>query len=77
MVKIIRKAIKWILFYFRGTSRVCLYFSICDLMLDGYIYAYIVDDIDFRKYTYGYKINFEGGHVYEIKVIKVCCLTYY
>ena len=44
-------AVKQILRYLRGTSRVCLSFGTDKPMLDGYRDADMVGDVDFRKFT--------------------------
>lgn len=50
----------WILGYLIGTSRVCLCYGIGGHVLDGYIDADMVSDIDSRKYSSGYRMNFTG-----------------
>ena len=45
------EAVKWILRYLRGTSRVCLKFGENQNLLDGYTDAYMACDIDSRKST--------------------------
>ena len=41
------EAVKWILRYLRGASRVCLKFGENQTILDWYIVANMVDDVDF------------------------------
>jgi hypothetical protein len=56
-------AVKWILRYLRGTSRVCLYFGNGKQVLDGFTDADMAGDIDSRKSTSGYLITYSGGAV--------------
>lgn len=54
-------ALKWILRYLRGTSRVCLCFGNGKPVLDGYTTdADMAGDVDSRKSTSGYFITFQG-----------------
>ncbi|CAN0919974.1 Retrovirus-related Pol polyprotein from transposon TNT 1-94 [Linum grandiflorum] len=56
-------AVKWILCYLRGTSRVCLCFDNGKAMLDGYTDANMAGDVDSRKSTSGYMMTFAGAAV--------------
>jgi transposase InsO family protein len=56
-------AVKWILRYLRGTSRVCLCFGNGKQVLDGFTDADMAGDIDSRKSTSGYLITYSGGAV--------------
>ena len=44
-------AVKWILRYLRGTSKVCLCFGNGNYVLDGLITTYSTGGVDFRKFT--------------------------
>jgi hypothetical protein len=54
-------AVKWILRYLRGTSRVCLCFDNGKQVLDGFIDADMPGDIDSKKSTSGYLITYSRG----------------
>ncbi|CAN0846213.1 Retrovirus-related Pol polyprotein from transposon TNT 1-94 [Linum grandiflorum] len=56
-------AVKWILRYLRGTSRVCLCFGNGKAMLEGYTDANMAGDVDSRKSTSGYMMTFAGAAV--------------
>ena len=56
-------AVKWILRYLRGTSKVCLFFGNGKPMLDGFTDADMAGDVDSRKSTSGYLMTFAGGAV--------------
>lgn len=51
-------AVKWILRYLEGTSRVCLSFGDGKPVLDGYTDADMGGDVDSRKSTSGYLMTF-------------------
>ena len=57
------EAVKWILRYLRGTSKVCLKFGENQTILDGYTDADMAGDVDSRKSTSGYLMIFAGGAV--------------
>ena len=54
---------KWILRYLRGISKTCLCFGTNKTVLVGCIDADMADDVDFKKFTFGYLINFLKGAV--------------
>ena len=56
-------AVKWILMYLRGTSKVCLCFGNGKPVLNGFTDADMTGDVDSRKYTSGNLITFAGGAV--------------
>jgi len=56
-------AVKWILGYLRGTSRVFLCFGNGKQVFDGFTDADMAGDIDSRKSTSGYLITYSGGAV--------------
>ena len=56
-------AVKWILRYLRGTSKMCLCFGDGKPVLTGYTDADMAGDVDSRKSTSGYLITFAGGAV--------------
>ncbi len=66
------EAVKWILRYLRGSSRVCLSFGDCQTVLDGYTDADMAGHIDSRKSTSGYLMIFAGGAVSWQSKLKKC-----
>ena len=56
-------AVKWILRYLQGTSKMSLCFGKGELILDGFINSDMAGDVDSRKSTSGYLISFTGGAV--------------
>lgn len=56
-------AVKWILRYLRGTSKLTLSFGSGKPMLVGYTDSDLARDEDSRKSTSGYLITFSGGAV--------------
>jgi len=57
------EAVKWILRYLRGTSKVCLSFGSGPAALTAYTDADMARDIDTRKSTSGFVLTFAGGVV--------------
>ena len=57
------EAVKWILRYLRGTSRVCLCFGSGEPMIDGYTDSGMVGDFDSRQSISGFLMTFPGGSV--------------
>ena len=57
------EAVKWILRYLKGTSKVCLCFGDDEPMLVGYTYSDMAGDVDSRKSTLGFMMTFVGGAV--------------
>ena len=51
-------AVKWILTYFKGTSRSCLCIGNDDLVLQGYTYADYYGDADSKKLPCGYPMTY-------------------
>ena len=69
-------AVKWILRYLRGTSRVSLCFGPGEPVLDGYTDADMSGDIDSSKSTSGYMMTFAGGAVsWQSKLQKCVALS--
>lgn len=56
-------AVKWILRYLKGTSKLCLCFGSAKPVLEGYTDADMAGDVDSRKSTSGYLFTFAGGAV--------------
>ncbi|PKI67513.1 hypothetical protein CRG98_012097 [Punica granatum] len=56
-------AVKWILRYLRGTSKVCLHFGTGKPELVGNTDADMAGDIDSRKSTSGYLMTFARGAI--------------
>ena len=57
------EAVKWILRYLRGTSKVFLSFGSGDPMLDGYTNSDMAGVVDSRKSISGFLMTFGGGAV--------------
>ena len=57
------EAVKWILRYLRGTSRVCLCFGSGKPMLDGYTDSGMAGDVDSRKPISRFLMTFTRGVV--------------
>ena len=55
------EAVKWILRYLRGTSKVCLCFGNGEPMLDEYTNSDKAGDVDSRKSISGFLMTFAGG----------------
>ena len=70
-------AVKWILRYLRGTSRLCLQFGgDCISALEGFSDADMAGDLDSRKSTSGYLITYAGGAVsWQSKLQKCVALS--
>nr|XP_027088668.1 probable disease resistance protein At4g27220 [Coffea arabica] len=69
-------AVKWILRYSKGTSRLCLCFGNGKTMLDGYTDADMAGDLDNGKSTSGYLMIFVGGAVsWQSKLQKCIALS--
>jgi hypothetical protein len=56
-------AVKWIMRYLRGTSKLCLSFGSGKPMLVGYTDSDMAGDVETRKSTSSYLITFSGGAV--------------
>jgi hypothetical protein len=68
--------VKWILRYFRGSSRSCLCFGSGDPILQGYTDADYAGDENSRKSTSGYMMTYVGGSsVMAIKVAEMCFIV--
>ncbi|RVW44682.1 Retrovirus-related Pol polyprotein from transposon TNT 1-94 [Vitis vinifera] len=57
------EAIKWIMRYLRGTSKLKLTFGSGKPVLVGYTDSYMAGDVDNRRSTSGYLMTFSGGVV--------------
>ena len=57
------QAVKWILWYLKGTSHYCLCFGHDEIMLEGFTNADMARDMDTRKFTTGYLYTFAGAIV--------------
>ena len=57
------EAVKWILKYLRGTSKLCLSFGKEKPVLEGYTDADMAGDLDGRKSTSSYFFTFVGGAI--------------
>ena len=56
-------AVKWILRYLRGSSKVCLCFGDGKPILDGFTDSNMAGDANSRKSTLGYLMTFARGVV--------------
>ena len=69
-------AVKWILKYLKGTSKMGLCFGTGEPELIGYTDADMAGDVDSRKSTSGYLITFSGGAVsWKSKLQKCVALS--
>lgn len=69
-------AVKWILRYLRGTSKVCLCFGDGKPILDRFTDSDMAGDVDSRKSTSGYLMTFAGGAVaWQSKLQKCVALS--
>ena len=57
------EAVKWILRYLRGTSKVCLCFGNCEPMLDRYTDSDMAGDVDSMKSISWFMMTFVGGAI--------------
>ena len=57
------EAVKWIFRYLKGSSKLCSTFGDSKPILEGYVDANWVGDLDGRKSTSGYLFTFAGGAV--------------
>ena len=70
------EAVKWILRYLRGTSRVCLCFGSGKPVLDGYTNSNMAGDVDSRKSISGFFMTFVRGAVsWQSKLQKCVALS--
>jgi hypothetical protein len=70
------EAVKWILRYLRGTSKLCLCFGNSKPVLEGFTDADMAGDLDGRKSTSGYLFTFAGGAVsWQSKLQKCVALS--
>lgn len=70
------EAVKWILKYLRGTSKLCLSFGGSEPVLEGFTDADLAGDLDNRKSTSGYLFTFCGGAVsWQSKLQKCVALS--
>ena len=70
------EAVKWILRYLRGTSKLCLCFGGSKPVLEGFTDADLAGDLDARKSTSGYLFTFSGGAVsWQSKLQKCVALS--
>ncbi|WVZ19278.1 hypothetical protein V8G54_006600 [Vigna mungo] len=63
---------KWTLRYLIGTSRVCLCFGSGKLVLNDYTDVYMTSDVDSRKYTFVYMMNFARGAMSWQSILQKC-----
>ena len=56
-------AVKWILWYLKGTSNMCLRFGSCKPQLDGFTDSDMLADVHTSRSTSGYVMTFAGGAV--------------
>ena len=67
-------AVKWILRYLQGTSKMSLCFGKGEPILDGFTDSDMAGDVDSQKSTSGYLITFcRGSSGMEIKITEMCC----
>lgn len=49
--------------YYKGSSKTCLCFGSGKPVLEGFVDADMIDDIDSKKFTSGYLFTFVGGAI--------------
>ena len=70
------EAVKWILRYLKGISKLCLCFGGVDLILEGYTDSDMAGDLDGRKSTSGFMYTFAGGAIsWQSKLHKCVALS--
>ena len=70
------EAVKWILRYLRGTSKMCLCLGGEKVALNGYTHADMVGDLDTYRSTSGYVFTLAGGAVsWQSKIQKCVALS--
>lgn len=70
------EAVKWILRYLRGSTKMCLCFGESEPILKGYADADMAGDLDSRKSTSGFLFTFAGGAVsWQSKLQKCVALS--
>ncbi|MGK4277464.1 hypothetical protein, partial [Escherichia coli] len=57
------EAVKWIMRYLRGTSKLCLYYGGAKHVLRCYTDSNVMGDVDTKRSTSGYLFIFCGGAV--------------
>lgn len=70
------EAVKWILRYLKGTTKLSLCNGEDNLILEGYTNANMVGDIDSRKSTSSYLYTCKGRCFLAVKIIEVCRFIY-
>lgn len=71
-------AVKWILKYLRGTSKLCLCFGSDRHVLQGFTDADLAGDIDTMRSTSGYLFTFAGGGcILAVQITKMCGFVNY
>ena len=69
-------AVKWILRYLRGTSKLCICFGGSKPILEGFTDADMAGDLDGRKSTSGFLFTFAGGAIsWQSKLQKCVALS--
>ncbi|KAM2449967.1 hypothetical protein PS1_020004 [Malus domestica] len=70
------EAVKWIVRYLKGTSKICLCFGSSKPILEGFTDADMGGDLDGIKSTSGYLFTFAGGAVsWQSKLQKCVALS--
>ncbi|CAL5417495.1 unnamed protein product [Camellia sinensis] len=70
------EAVKWILRYLKGTTKMCLCFKDAKPVLEGYTDSDMAGDLDGRKSTSGFLFTFAGGAVsWQSKLQKCVALS--
>ena len=69
-------AVKWILWYLKGTSNMCLRFGSGKPQLDGYTDSDMSADVDTSRSTSGYVITYVGGAIsWQLRLQKTVVLS--
>ena len=56
-------AVKWVLWYLRGTRDYCITFNNNIDSICAFVYSYFIGDLDKRRSTSGYVFTFAGGAI--------------
>lgn len=58
--------------YLKGTSRVCLFCKTSKLVLNGYTYADMTNDVNYRKFASSYMMTFVGEAMSWKSRLQIC-----
>ncbi|CAM8972008.1 unnamed protein product [Rhodiola kirilowii] len=70
------EAVKWILRYLKGTSKLCLFYGSGCSTIQAFTDSDMAGDIDTMKSTSSYVLIYWGSYLMASKTPKVCCSLY-